>query len=226
MDWTVLSGNIQGMKILDGWRYVSVYKDELLATLANVPPRVNLPIPHFPQIEKDWREAGALSQEEYELWKWNVCGMTCLKMILKYWTGLEHKTVELAKKCSQYGGYLPEQVKEINGKKIIPGLFYKNFAQFVEKEFGLIALPTNKLSVRRMKYELSRGNIVMVSISSEAGERHLVVVAGYDNDEKIITLNDPAWEKGERKLVENEFKDAYNGRGYVFSAPSSKRNNR
>ncbi len=212
------------MKILDGYRYLFVYKDELLARLAKLPRSVNLPIPHFPQVEKDWREAGALSQEEYELWKWNVCGMACFKMILKYLTGREYKTVELAKKCSQYGGYFPEQVKEINGKKIIPGLFYKAFAKFVKKEFGFKVLPTNKLSLKRIKYELSRGNLVMVSISSEAGERHLVVVTGYNQDEKIIILNDPALMKGERKLVENEFNDAYNGRGYVFFVPRAKRN--
>lgn len=212
------------MKILDGWRYILVYKDEFLAGFARLPSKVQLAIPHFPQVDKDWREAGALSQEEYELWKWNVCGMACFKMILKYLTGQEYKTVELAKTCSQYGGYFPEEVKEVNGKKIIPGLFYKAFARFVKKEFGLKALPTNKLSVKRMKYELSRGNIIVVSISSEAGERHLVVMSGYDDEAKTITLNDPAWERGERKLVENDFNDAYNGRGYVFFAPPRERN--
>ena len=213
------------MKILDGWRYIFVYRDELLARFAKLPPKVELAIPHFQQVEENWQEAGAPTQEEYELWKWNVCGMACLKMILKYVTGQGYKTIELAKKCSQYGGYLPEQVKEKNGKKIIPGLFYKAFARFVKKEFGFKVLPTNKLSLRRIKYELSRGNLIMVSISSEAGERHLVVVTGYDDGGKTITVNDPALGSGGRKLVENEFNDAYNGRGYVFFTPRTKRNN-
>lgn len=211
------------MKFLDGLRYISIYWSEFLAKFSKRAQRINLPIPHFPQVEKDSHEAGALSEEEYELWKWNVCGMACLKMILKYWNLGDYKTVELAKKCSQYGGYLPEQAKEKNGKKIIPGLFYKAFRDFVKKEFKLDVVPTNKLSINRMKYELNRGNIVMVSISSEAGERHLVVLTGYDDGSKTIMLNDPAWEKEERKLVENEFNDAYNGRGYVFFAPQSKR---
>ena len=224
MDWLWVNGKIQIMKLLDGSRYISIYWTEFLVSFIKRPQRASMAIPHFSQVEKDWREAGALSQEEYELWKWNVCGMACLKMILKYWTLKEYKTVELAKKCSQYGGYLPEQVEEIKGKKIIPGLFYKALVEFVKKEFGLKALATNKLSVKRMKFELSRGNIIMASISSEAGERHLVVVTGYDDDLKTITLNDPARETGERRLVENEFNDAYNGRGYVFFAPQSKRN--
>lgn len=214
------------MKFLDGWRYALVLRDEARARMHGRPSRAALEVPHFPQFEKYWQDSGAASEEEYEFWRRNVCGMACLKMILKHWQGKEHRLIELAKKAAEYKAYFPDKAQYLDGRHVIPGLFYKAFARFVKSEFGLKVLTTNWLSIPRIKWELSRGNLVMASVKTPRNKRHLVLVIGYDEDQGIIMVNDPEEENGKKELIENVFREAYNGRGYVFFARKREANNR
>ena len=50
-----------------------------------------------------WQESGAQSKEEYEMYGWQICGMTCLKMILKsIYRERDYRLVELAKDAEKY----------------------------------------------------------------------------------------------------------------------------
>lgn len=80
-----------------------------------------------------WRNSGADTVEDYARWAVNVCGMACLKMILAARREI-HPTLELARACTAYGGYV---VNEIDGS--IKGLIYEPFVRFVSDRFGLSA---------------------------------------------------------------------------------------
>ena len=80
-----------------------------------------------------WRHSGAATIEEYARWAVNVCGMACLKMILAA-RGEIHPTLELARACTAYGGYV---VNEIDAS--IKGLIYAPFVRFAADRFGLSA---------------------------------------------------------------------------------------
>ncbi|MEK7066304.1 MAG: hypothetical protein AAB965_01885, partial [Patescibacteria group bacterium] len=54
-----------------------------------------------------WKESGAKTIEEYQMWTWSDCGITCFKMIL---SALDKKydsltLVELAKGAKEYGAF-------------------------------------------------------------------------------------------------------------------------
>jgi hypothetical protein len=53
--------------------------------------------------DKLWRKSGTKTKEEYEMYSWQICGMTCLKMILKSINNeKDYKLVELAKDALKY----------------------------------------------------------------------------------------------------------------------------
>ncbi|RUX99853.1 hypothetical protein EN985_26895, partial [Mesorhizobium sp. M7A.F.Ca.CA.004.04.1.1] len=78
-----------------------------------------------------WRGSGAETLDEYAVWAANICGMACLKMILAS-RGEIVPTIELARRCTLYGGYV------VNGGSI-KGLIYAPFVSFVKEVFGLRA---------------------------------------------------------------------------------------
>ncbi|TJV07807.1 MAG: hypothetical protein E5Y35_21075, partial [Mesorhizobium sp.] len=80
-----------------------------------------------------WRNSGAETIEDYARWAVNVCGMACLKMILAA-RGEIHPTLELARACTAYGGYVVNE-----GDGTIKGLIYEPFVRFVRERFGLFA---------------------------------------------------------------------------------------
>lgn len=170
-----------------------------------------------------WKKSGAKSPEEYEYWSWNTCGMACLKMILYVKTGKEHKTIELANKCEEYGGYIQ------NGEKI-DGLFYIPFKEFLMKELKLEAKVFRFfLTVGRIKRELKTGNYMIASVNSsirkpdhepEHKGGHLVLVTGFDDTKKTLFLHNPSgffgvsqenWE-----ITERDFKKFFAGRGILI----------
>ena len=182
-----------------------------------------------PKKDKKWRESGAKDLEEYKLWSWNICGIACLKMVLKYWKVGEFKSVQLAKKCTEYGGFDPEgaYLSDDGTHLRIPGLFYKPFARFVGKEFGIKVLPTNWLSVNRIKWELARGNMVLASVDSSirglpefTGSKHLVLMVGYDEKKRTVFFHNPGGYFGKSQMNvemnEQTFGKFFKNRGYVF----------
>ena len=69
-----------------------------------------------------WRGSGAETLDEYAVWAANICGMACLKMILAT-RGEIVPTIELARQCTRYGGYV------VNDGSI-KGLIYAPFVSF------------------------------------------------------------------------------------------------
>lgn len=79
-----------------------------------------------------WKDSGAKNQEEYEMYSWQVCGMACLKMILKsICPDKNYRTVELAKDAEKYGVYIRN--KNENRKHNLDGMLHSQFLKFIRK---------------------------------------------------------------------------------------------
>ncbi|RWG17800.1 MAG: hypothetical protein EOQ55_19025 [Mesorhizobium sp.] len=98
-------------------------------------------VPYFSQWESPGMTLPLLAEGPSALhrdplwrrWAVNVCGMACLKMILAA-RGEIHPTLELARACTAYGGYVVNE-----GDGTIKGLIYEPFVRFVRERFGLFA---------------------------------------------------------------------------------------
>ena len=181
------------------------------------------------RVDGHWQSSGAVSPEEYEYWSWNMCGVACLKMILKHSINKEYETVVLGKKAARYGAYKL-------GEKSIDGLFYQQFSKFVKDEFQLRSDFAYFMSLRRIFYELSANNYVIASVSPLIRDvniknvkihtgGHLVLITGYDLKNKKICLHNPSglYLKSQENYCIDiaEFKKYYAYRGLVvYKSPS------
>ncbi|MDX8530883.1 C39 family peptidase [Mesorhizobium sp. VK25A] len=105
-----------------------------------------------------WRNSGAETVEDYARWAVNVCGMACLKMILAV-RGEIHPTLDLARACTAYGGYV---VNEADGS--IKGLIYEPFVKFVRERFSLSAETMTNIDVGNLPDLLSRRRYFIASV--------------------------------------------------------------
>ncbi|WP_064705254.1 papain-like cysteine protease family protein [Rhizobium bangladeshense] len=140
-----------------------------------------------------WRHSGAATIEEYARWAVNVCGMACLKMILAA-RGEIHPTLELARACTVYGGYV---VNEIDAS--IKGLIYAPFVRFVSDHFGLAAETMTAVQTSTIPDLLSKRRFFIASVHSAIRwpEReppskggHLVLVTAASNE--TIRFHNPS----------------------------------
>ncbi|MHC2299220.1 hypothetical protein ACVJBD_003426 [Rhizobium mongolense] len=105
-----------------------------------------------------WRHSGAQTVEEYARWAVNVCGMACLKMILAA-RGELHPTLDLARGCAAYGGYV---VNEADAS--IKGLIYAPFVKFVTQRFGLGAETMTNVDTAAIPELLSKRQFFIASV--------------------------------------------------------------
>ncbi|KRB23565.1 MULTISPECIES: C39 family peptidase [Mesorhizobium] len=130
-----------------------------------------------------WRGSGADTLDEYAVWADNICGMACLKMILAT-RGEIVPTIELARRCTGYGGYVVNEGS-------IKGLIYAPFVAFVKAEFGLEAQVMTNVATADIPAILRQSRFFIASVSSSIRwpEReppskggHLVLVTAASDD--------------------------------------------
>ena len=105
-----------------------------------------------------WRGSGAETLDEYAGWAANICGMACLKMILAS-RGEIVPTIELARRCTGYGGYVVNEGS-------IKGLIYAPFVTFVKEDFGLQAQVMTNVATADIPAILERSRFFIASVSS------------------------------------------------------------
>ncbi|MDO8461012.1 MAG: C39 family peptidase [bacterium] len=141
-----------------------------------------------------WKNSGAETPEEYELWSWNGCGMACLKMILARHVGKEFNLVGLGRLCMQYGGYK-------QSRDTLNGLYYKPFVDFIGKEFNLVGRVASPLSLGEAIDEVNKKNYVIASVSHEIRRPaasptqrggHLILILGFDANQKTLFIHNPS----------------------------------
>ena len=146
------------------------------------------------QNDPFWKRSGAKSPKEYELWAKNMCGMACLKMIIKHKFGEITPIVDLGKRCLNYGGYILKP-------DTIDGLYYTPFVKFVKKEFSLDAKVIRSMSIDKIIKELSLENYIIASVHHQIKRPnykpltkggHLILLLGYDLEKKIILFHNPS----------------------------------
>lgn len=105
-----------------------------------------------------WQSSGARSLDEYAAWANNVCGMACLKMVLAARIGRVVPTLELARRCTEYGGYTVSETGEIKG------LIYAPFVEFVRHEFGLSAEVITNITADDLPGIFSKAEFFLASV--------------------------------------------------------------
>jgi hypothetical protein len=108
--------------------------------------------------DPNWAASGAIAIDEYVQWASNLCGMACLKMILAARTGRAVPILELARKCTTYGGYT------INESGQIKGLIYAPFVEFVRQEFSIDAEIATGISAIDIEGLLRGGEFFIASV--------------------------------------------------------------
>lgn len=135
---------------------------------------------------------GCDTKEQLALWRPEICGVCCLKMI----GDTKHRTTttnlwQLTEACIQQGAF---RVEHDTGK--IEGIFYRPMLK-VARSLGLrgLALLRLPLVLVRLLLMLRITPILSIDLHKldpkyEAG--HLVVVVGYDRKTKAYVVHDPS----------------------------------
>ncbi|MFC4082237.1 C39 family peptidase [Amycolatopsis samaneae] len=166
-----------------------------------------------------WASSGADSPEEYEFWGRRVCGMACLKMLLVHYGLGAHRTMDLAREVTEYGGY----VRRADG---VDGLIYAPFVRYVRERFGLSAESAPKLPVSAIHDAVGEGTLVMASVHQSIRDPgavpprtggHLVLVVGTSGDGFVI--HNPSGHSGRSQAFaevrEDDFRRFYAERGIL-----------
>ncbi len=182
-----------------------------------------------------WKNSGAKNKLEYLNWSWSGCGMACFKMALEYFTGQKVPLVVLGKQCLVYGGYQMNQQAFNRGDYLhsLPGLFYKPFIRFIRHEYGLTGRVSRFLTVEQIAYEISRKNLVIVSVSADIADQqnysgskggHLILVNGYDLPKKQLIFHNPSGKNTKnQQLARINFQDFiryFDNKGMVIFDPA------
>lgn len=212
-----------------------------------VPVSSRIDLPYFPQWESGflihdfvqgkvsatfdpyWQESGACSPEEYADWAKSICGMACLKSILTYIYGESPPIIELAKACTQYGGY------KQNGndpKK----LYYAPFVEFILDKFQLQGKVVRTLDLEEILQEVEQRNFVMASVNAAIRNPqstptqkggHLVLVTGYNLETQTLSFHDPAGDfvgnQSDATVSFANFMKFFGERGIVIENPCLER---
>ncbi len=182
-----------------------------------------LNVPYYSQL-KDTQKAE---------WKYESCGITCLKMILDFY-GKDADSIDgLFQKGLDIGGYKEDVgwyhhslglLAKQYGCTAIPRswtLTEAEIQKFEDQGFNntdtalLIELLTNE-GIESLKQEIKTGHPLIVSVPKNFeinGSGHLMAVTGYDKNKLI--LNDPFDEIRNGKSVKitiKEFKKVWTGR--------------
>jgi hypothetical protein len=105
-----------------------------------------------------WASSGAATIDEYVHWAGSLCGMACLKMILAARTGRAVPMLELARKCTAYGGYTISETGQIKG------LIYAPFIEFIRQEFSIDAEIATGITAGDIAGVLQGGDFFMASV--------------------------------------------------------------
>lgn len=176
-----------------------------------------------PIDDSHWAETGARTPERYADWAFTMCGMASTAMALSHFHNKNIKPALLAEDALLHGVYT-ENEKELSAMK------YREFAKWI-KNFNINADIYTKLSIKGIRYALSKGRLVIISVNPnirgyntapvEQRGGHLVLVTGYDLDKQTISINNPSGfvsnnTQINHELPEEQFISYYAGRGIVI----------
>lgn len=230
------------MRIINGiLQQIKNLAYECVARFSHIPNKVNYDISYVCQFAKPehaelslkkelnpiddphWAETGASSPKRYAEWAFTMCGMASTAMALSHFHNKKIKPALLAEDALLHGVYT-ESEKELSAMK------YKEFAKWIKK-YDVHADIYTKLSIKGIRYALSKGRLVIISVNpnirgyntapTDQKGGHLVLVTGYDLNNKTIRINNPSGfvsnnTQINHELPEKQFLSYYAGRGIVI----------
>lgn len=174
--------------------------------------------------DPDWALSGARSSTRYADWAFTMCGMACTAMVLEYFRHERVLPAILAEDALDHGVY-----QEHGGE--LSAMRYKEYVRWIAR-YGLKAHIFTRLTISGIRYLISKGDLVIVSVNPnirgyETAPRaqeggHLVLVTGYDLKHDTITINNPSGfaststQKG-HTMPTREFLRFFAGRGISLS---------
>jgi len=183
--------------------------------------------------DPNWKCSGAESKIEYEFWTHHICGTACLKMILDS-NGIKKRIFDLVRDLKKIGAYKAKKVKLDRNYQTdvshVDGLFYKQFCNYVVKNYPFKANVVSPMTLNRIIWEISRENYVIASVhpsirtyrkslANNAGG-HLVIVNGYDSKKKVLIINNPSGfypdSQHDCTIPFSDFERFFSGRGMVI----------
>ncbi len=204
---------------------------EVLCRFIDFPKEKHFDVPFFAQdaeAESRFGSSYPLEKRDFELWVDSACGMFCLKMFLAKMRPevLPISVIDLAKEAMDYGAYF------IGTDRKLSALKYAPFSTFIKHKFNINSEVCSILTHRRIKYELSKGNLVIASVHWDIKHihtpllnppfkgGHLVLVVGYSEFEKSFYINNPSGLKEisdkDAKISYSDFSKFFAGRGIIL----------
>jgi ABC-type bacteriocin/lantibiotic exporter with double-glycine peptidase domain len=123
------------------------------------------------------------------------CGSACISMVMQYWLKQERAAVTPAADVHriQQALYSPQ------AKGIYASAMERYFRENGFQVFAFVGTPED------LRHHLAKGRPIIVCLkdSGDSGPLHYVVVAGIDDREGVVLVNDPA----QRKLLKMDLKD-------------------
>ncbi|WP_348787955.1 hypothetical protein [Leifsonia sp. NPDC080035] len=141
----------------------------------------------------DWSLDGYASEAEYEYWASHVCGLACLRSVLRAWRP-ERRIVpmaELIRGAVAAGALVPRP-------DTVDGLYYRPFLAWIAADYGIQGEVFEGADVAGWLPRVGEDAVVMASVSPEVrwperpNERrggHLVLVHEVDADGRAVFHN-------------------------------------
>lgn len=136
-----------------------------------------------------WSSFGAAKASEFDELTREICGMTCLYMILKYKDKPCAGPIKLFYDSFEYGCYKNNEQGEILG------LFHHPFVNFIGKEFSLLGSAVQYIGPSYVAKQFLDGKHVIASVNPEIREEnpkvdrpggHLVLITGLRKNKQGI----------------------------------------
>ena len=141
-----------------------------------------------------WNESGAKTRQDYKRWSGHICGMACLRMVLKYAHDIDVPLFSLLSLCLKYGGY------QVEGETI-KGLFYFPFVKFINAEYGFDARVVEDISIQEVLPRLNDDCVFIASVHPTIRHPenkpprkggHLVLVHRFEPDTNRLVFHNPS----------------------------------
>lgn len=142
----------------------------------------------------DFRTDGYPSESEYLFWSRHICGLACLRSVLRAWLpdsgGIP--MYELIRRAERRKALVREGPS-------VGGLFYQPFVEWIRDDFGIEGFVHPRLSPGEILDHLVDGRVVLASVSSEIRYPnrpnartggHLVLVHAFHQTR--LTLHNPS----------------------------------
>ncbi len=181
-----------------------------------------------PVLDPRWAESGAETPEEYAYWVERACGVACLKMCVEALGGEKISLMDWIRIGLEQGGYLVRY--DESGASYEVGWVHSVLATMARTRG--IRSEARAASLDDIISLLRQKNVVIASISYEAGDDHLsitkkgghlAVVIGVEYDEcgpLAFLINNPSGRRIElqagARIPMERFAQAYSGRVITF----------